>query len=402
MVLPICFRSGYRYGYDPSESQGVARPRHEQRPWTLLAVTLLLLPTAVSCVGLERYHVDSAGVPFVETPPAPYRVAIAPVILAPSFTRAPNETTQPGESARDLRFVYSADELRDQIIRTLNGHNGVSEAFPVNAPDLLQARDHDADLLLRLTWTDSYFAHEETIASRAFLSGALWLTTWFGGLFIEDSLYQASVQLRASLVNPHTGREIRRFPVETRAVELSFWDRNPVFSRSVVESFILPPFWTSDTVPETSQVLSDDAAAQLSAQLVLLFKEGLELDPPDAVASISITSPANDAQLGPAARLQATIAGAQQGTQPTIFLNGNQVATAEATVGAGGRMAIDTVLQLQPGRNKVQVRVTGGSDETLSRTIVLHNLEEAAFDDLTPTLLGAPVPSNPQVAGEQE
>lgn len=354
-----------------------ATPRGRATASLLLLAPVLLLGAA-GCSSLAHYQVDSAGVPFTDTPPAPYRVAVAPIVIAPSFTRAP-------EDAGKLHFVYSAHELRDQVIEALNSQNGVSEAFPVSSLDLLEAQDHQADLLLRLTWTDSHFEHEQTIPSRAILSGALWLTTWVGGLFIDDSQYHASVQLRGSLVNPHTGREIRRFPIETRPIELSFWDRNPLLSRSVVESFILPPFWTTDTADETSQQLSADAASQLSSQIVLLFKEGLQVEPPDAVAQIAINSPANDAQLGPVARLRATVASGAENAEPAVFLNGRRVEIepSAATLDPSGTFAIDTVLQLQPGRNKVQVRITheGG---TLSRTIVLHNPQEASFEDLTP------------------
>lgn len=77
------------------------------------------------------------------------------------------------------------------------------------------------------------------------LSGALWLVTWIGGLYIEDRTYDARLSIEFEFYRKNHKQSFDCKVFESDAISLDFWERNPLVSWGVIQSFILPPFWTS-------------------------------------------------------------------------------------------------------------------------------------------------------------
>lgn len=346
-----------------------------------------LVPLALAgwgCAGASPHTLDRHGVPLADTPPAPYRVAIAPLVLGEEFSRA-----QAGPEGRvQPRVVFSAQDFRTRLIDGLARHRTLSEAFPVGALDLLEAQDGRADLLLRLQWADSRITSEGPAGGAAWMSALLWATTWAGSLWIRDSEYATGCTLRGSLVNPYLGRTVQRFTITTGPVRLSFWERNPFLSLGLLQSLVLPPFWTSDDRTRTDQRLSEEIVAQLAAELARFFKDDLAaVEDPAAGASarIRIEQPDSAGAASSYTHVAATVSSPHPIQEALLFLNGRPVAAIPAPTqpGADGHYRLDIArpVALLPGRNDLQLRVLAEGEIT-SRTVVVHNPETATFEML--------------------
>jgi hypothetical protein len=130
-------------------------------------------------------------------------------------------------------------------------------------------------------WADTWWA-----------SGGLWLVTWIGGLAVNDSTYNANLQIEYSVEFPHSRSEVKK-SYESDPVDTTFFERNDLFSWPTAQSLILPPFLTTDQPDTTRDALTRRAVDSVALGLARDLKQRFEEFEARDNCSVKVTSPIN-------------------------------------------------------------------------------------------------------------
>ncbi len=173
-----------------------------------------------------------------------------------------------GESTDGLAFAASAAELRDMLVDALRAVNAASRVVPATEDNAAHA-----DVTLNLSFREPVtMSHQGTSSYLA--AGGLWLITWIGGLLVPDSSYNVKLAADCSLKFPRPRSIVRA--VGSKAVSLSFFQRNDFLSWSTLQSLVLPPFWTTDQKDATSAALTKRSVDNLAEEIAAFLKQDFE------------------------------------------------------------------------------------------------------------------------------
>jgi hypothetical protein len=223
-----------------------------------VAAAICLATFASACAVRSPILRTDGAVVLRERNPAPYRLAVAPLRLATGVAPLP----------------LSVEFLRDRLVADLRVVRAASTVVTVGNADLAEADTAGADLLVRPLVTAARFEHVGTTPN-ALLSSLLWVTTWVGGLLVEDTDYHARLQVDWEIVNPHTGQVVDRFVGGAAAVRLAFLDRHAFWSGGTLLSLVVPPFLSGDDRTRTDATLCDLAVAKAATDFAAYLKDGL-------------------------------------------------------------------------------------------------------------------------------
>lgn len=263
-----------------------------------LAVAALALGFG-SCATTDPELLAPDGRPLAQVAAAPYRVAVTPVRV--SDVVEASLSVQQGE----LQFTIPTTELQEHLIAKMSQLNAATEVLA--AVDREDALSRGADLVLEPRLRTAPELGHESLSGKWLLSGVLWLTTWIGGLAVDDSTYEARIALDCDLVNAHDDERPIAFTANSGLVDLGFWDRNDALTLGFFSTFILPPFWTTDTADVTSDSLSRRALGQLAGRMTNFLKFDLIEREKDAFGQVVFSTLTNGDEVGTSVRVAGEI-----------------------------------------------------------------------------------------------
>ncbi len=161
-----------------------------------------------------------------EAPRIPYRIAVEPFEIPEGHT---------GE--------WSANAMQVRLVERLRELDCASEVVAVMPGEDIG----DADLLVVPRVTEPFRYEYSEATGGAVLSSVLWIGTWVGGLFISDSSYESALSVDFEIKMLRDSAKLE--PVHIRQadpVAVDFLERNDFLSWPMVQSWIIPPFLTSD------------------------------------------------------------------------------------------------------------------------------------------------------------
>jgi hypothetical protein len=244
--------------------------------------------------------------------PAALKIAVAPVDV---------ENYYASDEEGFYLTASTADALQRRLVRALNESRAASEVFSLASAEPIEALNQGADLLLIPRLNSSAFGPQE-LSDQAFLSTLLWLTTWAGGLAVEDTTFQTGLQLECDLIDPRSTLAYRTdLWLQTDSVDLDFWDRNDFFSWGTVQTFLLPPFWAGDDEERTSEYLTTAAVTQLAHQLRSYLSSDFVNESSQSLGHIDFLSPENHSWSGTSTALSCEIIGKQPVTGVRYYVN---------------------------------------------------------------------------------
>ena len=253
-----------------------------------------------SCATADPELLTPDGRPLAEEPAARYRIAVTPVGFPKAVEAA---MTESGDD--ELQFTIPIIDLQNRLVEEMVELNAATEVFA--AVDREEAVARGADVVIQPTLRQAPDMAHNSLSGRWLLSGVLWLTTWIGGMAVDDSTYDAKIALDCDLMTAARHRDERpiAFTANSGLVDLGFWDRNDALSLNFFATFILPPFWTGDNPEITSESLSDRAVAQLGGRVTNFLKFDLIGREKDAFGQIifDAPTPANGAAVGDSVRI---------------------------------------------------------------------------------------------------
>jgi len=194
--------------------------RHSFAHLNRLAALCLAAELCLACSSTDPLLLDDGELLIEDGPPITSRMAVAPFVLSGQLQSAPGLSTfqDPGGALRDL-FVEALREqnVADEVI-------GVGSSYP------RQVSRTTADLLVRPRLHEIELGHVG-VSSRWFVSSLLWLTTWIGTTFVEDSVYDARMNVSCEVIALRQGAVVVDYlELTSERVELTFWERNSVLS----------------------------------------------------------------------------------------------------------------------------------------------------------------------------
>jgi hypothetical protein len=197
--------------------------------------------------------------------PEPYRIAVAPIVLSAPVGATDEESLY--LATKEDWSEYFVDSLRKMNVATEVTLVPAEVAAKGTQADIQFAYGEGYDLLLRPRLVRANFNYEN-LSNSAFLSGALWLFTWVGGFFPNDSEYKSDMVVECDAWNACAQLPIQKASAKANdRISLSYFDRNTFFSLGTLESLVVPPFWTHDGIHETSAALTDQGTMQVAADL---------------------------------------------------------------------------------------------------------------------------------------
>lgn len=260
---------------------------------------------------------DSAGT-VARLSPAPFRVAVAPLAR---WNQGLAMTEEQIGLAVDSRGTF-----QERFAAALRAEGVASDVIQLQSEEdvelLAEAARQQADLLIRPRLRSALF-DESTLSDRWLLSGGLWLLTWAGGLFVDDSTYATNLALDLEIIDVRRGGLIQQTSAASGNVDLDFFDRNDFFSLGTLVSFLLPPFWTPDSVDKTSESLTAAAIDQLAVEVKSkLTDTRLERELKARHCQLKLAQGINGAPLGSIPTLRGTLE-SQQSAIAAVFLSVN-------------------------------------------------------------------------------
>jgi len=329
----------------------------------------------VGCRSPEPVLFDNEGVAYRERAPAPFRLAVAPFELPPSL--------EAGLAVTGVR--RTAPELQTDLVRAFEEQRVSSDVFATASGDSFNAYREQADLMLRPRLEDARFRRDGA-TGRAFLSTALWLTTWIGGLWVEDSRYDANIRMTYDLVDPNTGVLVAtNKALESTAVDLTFWERNEAFSSGFFASMFIPPFLAHDDRTTTENSLVRRANRVLAAQVKAYLIEELPAEESQLLATLTIEAPLNGEESTGLVDFRCRIGSLSDVTEALLLVNGEVhsrwdeeelSSLAGQAAGEEGRMALTisagAIPLSRPGKNLLRV-MANVAGQWASRSIVVYN-----------------------------
>lgn len=176
-----------------------------------------------------------------------------------------------GNGGGGLQFAADGAAMAQLLSTELRALDAASRVVLAGQPGADQA-----DIRIRLAPRGAVgFAHAGT--ANFFGAGALWLTTWIGGLLVEDSAYDVRMdaECRYAVVDAEDQFTFTR-TVNGGTVDLAFFDRNDLFSMPGLQSLLLPPFWTTDQADKTSAALTRSSMRLAAQQIATELKNDFE------------------------------------------------------------------------------------------------------------------------------
>ena len=339
------------------EPEVVEAPRRKPVAFLLVLVLALL----ASCASSDAYA------DIRKQPPCPITLAIDVPTVAAAEASAGSQsmTVRPGE-------------MQDLLVRGLRKVRAASRVVPLSE----LASPSDADVVLRPTLRQTAPFEYIGCSDSWWASGGLWLVTWIGGMAVNDSSYRANMEAVFQLEFPQSERRFQQ-QMGSRDIDLSFLQRNDLFSWPTVQSFVLPPFWTTDQLDTTTAALTghavDDVAAKLGEYLKQQFEDESKTHD---LCSIGIESPVNGATVTTeSVKITGVIRPAVQITSVQASLNGGSEVEASVVALADGEGGdgVDRAYQrrfrvnlrgLNPGENFVRITVQAGDEYTRTLTLI--------------------------------
>lgn len=348
------------------------------RPLRLAGVSLLAALFLQSCKTAVPELLDTEGSPLSQSEPATYRLAVAPFKLPPGVEAALRVTGVRG----------SAVELQADLVSALVEMHTASEVVPIDSPDAFSAYNVDADLLLQPRLKEARFGRDG-LTGRAFVSGLLWLTTWCGSLWVEDSRYRASLVVDYDLLDPHTGRVLARDQsARSQQTDLSFWERNEAFSPGFFLSLLVPPFLVGDNRRHLGDSLAARANSLVAAQFKTFLLNELPARQAQLLARMELLVPSNGSHTTEPVSFEWEVTAKGGLTEAAVLVNDEVYRTwkteeleALAAEDGGVRIGVPDIPMPKAGRNLVRflVNVDG---LWASRSVLVFNDRE---DDSKPS-----------------
>lgn len=342
-------------------------------------VRLLALLPCVACATGDGMFYTAEGRHLRDTERAPFRVAVTPVAVRDAVM-----PSMQGEG-ESLPLAVSLDELQQLLVADLRALNAATQVFAVAGADAtaaVRAAEGRADLVLRPRLTQCKLQHVGT-SGNWLLSSVLWITTWVGGLAIDDSEYEARLQIEWDVINPYTEQRIATLSTVSGQADLTYLDRHSLLSLRTLQTVVLPPFLTFDSETGSSAALTERATSRIAAGLTSYLKGELGGDERDLIGRCRIENPRNGATVGTELRLEGTITAARLINKVSVWLNGSEqpVATLTDADLRPDRQAIGSLFEvrlpnaaigLRPGRNEVVIEFEVDRRLT-SRTLEVFN-----------------------------
>lgn len=334
-----------------------------------LAVAALLLSTVVfaGCAASAPAGEDAGAVGAL--PPAACRLAVG----LPDYVAAPSG---------GLHFDQGGVALQEAVVNRLRALRSASDVIAVK--DRAQARTEQADLYMELRVEGDVALAHAGLSGGWWSSGLLWMVTWIGGLLTDDSTYATSLRLRGDLASAQESRPPFASPAgDSGPVDLTYWDRNTLWSWRFLQCLVLPPFWTTDDPALTSAALSREATDRACVGLASFIKTQLEASCSGDLGGFELRQPENGASVtGDAVTLEFAIRARHGVINAVVLEYGDRVlpltvpAPAEqAGVGSRGEFVCNVaplLLEgLQPGANQIRIRADVGG-LTLTRTVLVQ------------------------------
>lgn len=319
---------------------------------------------------------DTGGGLVRDHAPIEYRLAVASLAGA----------DQPSVVSGALRQHVSDEQLLDDLVSALREQQVATEIFPVPEGSSYAAYQQDADILLVPRLEQATFQPGKT-SGRAALSGLLWLTTWIGGLWVEDTTYDTRLVLRYNMIDPHSGLEILKdAEVSSEGTSLSFFDRNEAFGGQFFASLLVPPFMTIDDEAQTAVALLPRSAAHVAARIKEQLASALPRKQLDALAHIEIQSPTNGALTQRPVDLRCDIVARRAVIEAVVLLNGKlhrhlgaeELPSPEEQTRAGSFICpvrVDGIELEQDGKNVVRLLVNVAG-QWASRSLAIYRGEK--------------------------
>ena len=330
-----------------------------------LAGLYLLLP---SCTTVDPAFLNKDGRPVGQLPPAIYRVAIAPLVGVPLH--------KPSEDGNGLRFVFSEAEMPGEIAKAMRLLNAATQVTTVAEEDVPNVAV-TADLLVRPHLLRRPDIRHAGYSDRWLLSGLLWITTWVGGLYVEDTTYETDTEIQFRILDPNTHLLIHTVNATSGTVARTFRNRNPWMSWNTMQSLILPPFWTSDHSEKTNRDLSVIICNRMAAQLALYLKE--EAEARMSAQVILDSSVQNGANAGGMARLGGWIQAREAITEVEVYCGDVEIEPRnkeqKVQQGVGFRHRLDYDFPLPEGDNQISIEFKI-KEEPATRTLMLRNTKQ--------------------------
>lgn len=237
-----------------------------------LLTTLVALGSA--CASTDDVRDLRAG------DPAPVVIAIKP---------AKGSIPTPGEG--ELGYVWDSVQIRDALISELTDLRAATEIVAANS-----ANESRADVIITPHIRNADIPGHEGLSDSWWASGGLWLVTWVGGLFIDDSNYTTKLNVDFEIKSSHSDQAIVKSS-DTGDVTLSFADRNGLMSWQTIQTFVLPPFWTTDSTASTSAALTSRMTRAVAVDLARYLKGEYATDN-QHTATLRILQPKNGRNIG--------------------------------------------------------------------------------------------------------
>lgn len=332
----------------------------------LLLVFLCASVCLESCASAPRVAAERNAEQVRSRPPVACRLAL-------TVSEAPSNVAD----ATGMRLTKDAVGMRDALVGHLSRLDTASVVF--GASNRSAVRASDADIVLDLKISGSPPKHRG-LSSGWWSSGLLWVVTWIGGLFTDDSTYMTDLTVNGSLthvdsalIGPVAGR--------SGEIDLHFWNRNKLLSWRTLQSMILPPFWTSDDAELTSEQLTDLAAHAAAVQIADYIKRRLEEDAAASFAKLVLIEPANNGVVvtGTSARLHFAIESKDEPVKTLAVAHGGRSEEvplpANTGVPGGYRCEVkDLEIELRPGENLIQIVANVGG-RRFARTLRLRRAD---------------------------
>lgn len=338
------------------------------------------LLTAAACASPSGLSDVEEAKAIRDAEPIPFRIGVAPVTTAPSAI-----------TEGELRFAFDESDLRSRLCNDFAALRTASEVVAITD----EVDIEDLDLVLRPHVRAALLAYDDATQG-AWLSSILWITTWFGGLWIEDSSCQSRLQLDWEVVNPReerSGRVLDSLRCSSEQSELAFLERNSFFSWQTLQSLIIPPAFTSDSDVTTASALSRRAVDSVAASVARYLKGGLGGDGRDLLGELRLDHPRNGSRVAASTiELSGRLAAgglirelaiyAHDANEPLLLMSGDALPPpSDQQNGSLFQLDISNVeVPLQPGANHIRLyfRFGGANDYreiSTSRTVLVHRLE---------------------------
>ena len=173
---------------------------------------------------------------------------------------------------------------------------------------LKEAQKQRADLLIMPRRAEpprfTYLGTTNTVAS--FL---LWLTTWIGGLHVQDQTFDARAAFDFFIINPYDGTTLATYTATSDHMDLTLWERNErEFQSGVGWSLIMPPYFAPDEPEPVSNMLSGMVCARIAARLGGYLKQDFVYKEHETIGTLRELNRKNGSEIeGPWLRLTGEI-----------------------------------------------------------------------------------------------